>query len=1496
MPELDFIRRVAAAASSRASYARGVAMPDARRRADLDQLLGSVLELEGDVPLVLLPVRVEVRSTADSGALRVRIFHDSVHVESLDEGVSESERAAGIAYWTLVWQGADTSMPWPMLVEAVGSRRAPWVAESLRPRNVGARASEPPDFPDTAPTDFRTAVVRTLPDRFFVRIEQDGALPVTVSGGVIDDELPVGLVRPNDLRPLELDDQDLPLVDESLRWLVDYTEAERVGLAVTVPLPLPGRPVRRLTVYGVRATLDSASSAARFARLIRAHSFTDGAEFIAQGTPTNNTESIRAGWSRRTPLGSPVLDPTADTALDTNAAVSAAALGIDRAVMSKLPGADDRPQARAAAFNTALWSTTWGDAIEHLTPEGQANGDQRLDSPSLEAVRDHWVAHVRGRGPLPVLRLGRQPYGLLPIVATDAAWRPLQGGFIEESLVPFLNQSVRWMWTAGGTNAVTVMNQALDTALPQILGTDAILRGLRVRTALSPNPLVTAAAFVMPDLGDPATEQQVTRALLLLSGVADNALDDHDLLGKKTRTLALPLVHESDVEFVNHLLHGPRASMTPQSVLQVLLAHADAIDQHRRDTIVPASMHGVVREAIASNRSNLDAGLLAQALDAVLVEGAVKDPVVGKAALHVVSRIGRLDPRVVADRHPIPAIAPETMVEKIGGEGQRIDRLSARQGMQAIGELFCRASWSASVRSSLELIATIESLEERRLLLSETLDCCSHRLDAWLTSAASLRLSSLRANGAQGMYFGAYGWLENITLNPPDEAGEIDDRPVFHDRADGGYVYAPSLMHATAAAILRSGRLTHRHGDPNAEALEIDLSSARTRDALALLGGMRRGQSLGALLGYRLERRLHEASGNGLELDRFIYVLRALAPLRAGKLTSPGETAEESVAASDVVDGLRLMELDPETIKKKLALGPDNTRYLVPPDAWKPPKGGEEQAVLAAIVELERSHDAVADLLLAESVYQIAAGNPARAAAALDVLGAGEALPPEPEVARTPRSGVPIQHRIVVLVPDPAPRPIHGWNTISPRARVEPRLDRWAQGALGDPRAILLDAALGTTLADAELSALDVLYDADGDSLASSTLAARLRANPRPLGDDFAHLAPIWELASMLRALLTSGRALDVCDLGRAVEEGAQGRKADVAELRERATEAVRSFKAACASDRPLQQLASFGVRPPPTVSKLALTDAEQAQVDDALRTEAASRLKVAESLLAQAEGAPSSRGAVELISKAIGGLFGGSFVVVPRWLPPPPNEHDPWSEAVGPGGVSARPGADIRPWLARAGALRACASSLGETLLVREALGQRPRLRVVQSPADAYGTWAGLPFANGQPPTRPLTCIVAEVTGADAGHEPSLAGAVAGLVLDEWTEIVPRRLERSDPRDPNKPAELVDIASTGIALNANAPGARPPQALLIALSPDGGDWTNDRLVQVLDEARALAQMRTLTLQQIPFAGRYLPALYFRDWSLQGEPVIDWVKLKTQYAREEVLQFLEVDH
>ena len=72
------------------------------------------------------------------------------------------------------------------------------------------------------------------------------------------------------------------------------------------------------------------------------------------------------------------------------------------------------------------------------------------------------------------------------------------------------------------------------------------------------------------------------------------------------------------------------------------------------------------------------------------------------------------------------------------------------------------------------------------------------------------------------------------------------------------------------------------------------------RSALEFLDGIREGQPLAALLGYRFERGLHQ-----LHRDVLVQPLRDRFPLYANRLTQPAE-ATEAVAANNVVNGLDL--------------------------------------------------------------------------------------------------------------------------------------------------------------------------------------------------------------------------------------------------------------------------------------------------------------------------------------------------------------------------------------------------------------------------------------------------------------------------------------------------------------------------------------------------------------------------------------------------------------
>src|SRR5690606_34001478 len=112
-------------------------------------------------------------------------------------------------------------------------------------------------------------------------------------------------------------------------------------------------------------------------------------------------------------------------------------------------------------------------------------------------------------------------------------------------------------------------------------------------------------------------------------------------------------------------------------------------------------------------------------------------------------------------------------------------------------------------------------------------------------------------------------------VSPPPPGEEDGGSPLLDVPGNGGYVPAPSLGHAATAAILRSGYLAYDDADARAP-FAIDLGPERVRLANWLLDGVRQGQPLAALLGYRFERSLREN-----DLAHYIRAFRLLAPFGA---------------------------------------------------------------------------------------------------------------------------------------------------------------------------------------------------------------------------------------------------------------------------------------------------------------------------------------------------------------------------------------------------------------------------------------------------------------------------------------------------------------------------------------------------------------------------------------------------------------------------------------
>jgi len=616
-----------------------------------------------------------------------------------------------------------------------------------------------------------------------------------------------------------------------------------------------------------------------------------------------------------------------------------------------------------------------------------------------------------------------------------------------------------------------------------------------------------------------------------------------------------------------------------------------------------------------------------------------------------------------------------------------------------------------------------------------------------------------------------------------------------------GFVVTPSLHHATTAAVLRSGWQAHS----DKRAFAVDIQSARVRRAQAMVEGVRAGQTLGALLGYQFERALHDA-----QLDRFVAGFRRafpLAPLVEPDGVGHGK-AQVSIGARNVVDGQALRRdrhrLDDDASLQEAA-GSD--------------LAGDAPALRRILAELDETFDAVGDLLLAESVHQLVGGSALRAGLAADAVGRGQDLPAEYEVLRTPRGGVAVTHHVGVLLPESLPP---GWTDDRPLARLEPGLEGWVRRRLG-PAA---DWPLGASLADLGWCALDLLV-----APAESVRAALSAGGPV----DERTFTNLMLLCERLRGALATSLPLTPGHLDPADATPATGY--DLADLRDRVGQWLAEVRAAAgdlaAAQTPeavapaIRRLGDLGL---PVGAGSAAANAD--------------RLR---SLLAEAglsdppeppdpatEPAQADAWLAHLLSVTTA-LLHPAVKVVPlltRELPPPP------APPADPDAVSS--------WLRDMALVRSRVDALDGAMVMAEVVGGTASAAYIVAqpvaPPEGAGPWlATAAVSEGR---RPRCSLVMQC-------DEDVAASLRGLVVDSWAEVVPR----SPGPDGPEPEEVV-----GVAFDFDRPGARAPQALLLAVPPDPNrGWCMEDLHACIEETLLLSRMRTMDLTDVPELRTVLP-------------------------------------
>ena len=1355
------------------------------------------------LPIALLPVRLETRFAGpdDAPVLKVRIFPDDLHLDDHEPDLSQEEAEHGRAYWIAVRSGTTEGEAWSVLSSRLGAYRALWVRERLEPID----SAHPPTFPEVtlrpAGTS-RAAVARALPDLFLVRTRVAGTATIT-PGLPVADTLQVGIdlsgsglppTTANPADPTRFGD-DVVVLGEDARWLSDFAAAVEAGMAVEVPLPASTRMVEEVAVAGVCVSLDAESAGTLVVDLLDRHRVTHGAGFIPPGTPTNNLADSTSGWSDRPDPArlDPAIRPVPGDS--SNAAVLARALGIEVDHLAGLVGAADADSAEAGVMARALFEATWGP---YLRTQAQPGFPLRL----LPQVHHHVTTWLRGGGPLPALRLGHQPYGVLPVQPRQA--QPADG---DDAFTRWLFDhlpELRALWLSGVGQAPSGV--AAYTHEP-------VSSRVRVRTAnaSSTHPWAAALGLVEDETAPGVRERRIV-AELGLGAVLPTVVSQ--LFTKDAVDLWMPMSNDTDLDF-------PLVAPSPKDATSILGL--------------------LLRNAALQVTSNVADQLITPVADAELVGLA--------AAVTPAFHLTRLSEVAVSASPEVTLQAVPTLQDKLAirtrdGAGVELtvrDRIGDLLGLAPSVQDLARYRHTeafATYRNAHADLAAIPS-ERRARLAGEVLDCASHRYDAWVTSLATQRLDQVRRQRPTGLQLGAWGLVERIQRRALPLVGR-DDLPdgTVRDTANHGFVVAPSLQHADVAGVLRAAWIAHGGPAGDAESpFAVDLRSERLRQALALADGMRNGQQLGALLGYQLERALHDASGAGTEVDWAVFELRRRYPLTVATAEDAGLPSERQV-----VDGWRVAQdamkgLDPVV---------DAVMTDVPPglDA-----GSCRIAIAAAVVALIGALDGLTDLGLAESVQQLAGSNFARASAATDMISRAAVPPDAFDVAATPRGGQGIDQRLLAVFGG-EDRPA-GYAATSPRAALAPEADAFVArrlGPLSDLTVRLLDgegAEIGAAaLAGLGLAALDLAADAasTGSAAPFPVLLALVRAETGHLEgasialdpDTDADLIDLLEHAARWHQALAGRRPLSASTLRPRGEDAPGGDPADddggalagvLGQVEALATE-VHADDPGHPDPLDLDALVRWGI------------DARTSQTDAKL---------VLSRRVAEARAAADAPTAARA-------LFGGDCVVTGRVALP---DGAPWATAQGELGVGR---GDLAGWVQDTGRVSDPARALDEALLYADLRGTpEPLLSAAQTPAVAGAVgpeatteevaaarrWVGRAFPGpiGRQPVVSFVVVHDEET-------PVGAASAVGVEVDAWVEVVPDR-----------------DGAGAVAANLSSPDSRAPNTILLAVPGDlAAPWTQESLFSVIDEALELARCRLVDLDASRRVPAVLPAIYISEF------------------------------
>ena len=185
-----------------------------------------------------------------------------------------------------------------------------------------------------------------------------------------------------------------------------------MGFRIPLNADEAARGFDKILVLGVYSSAGDAESKGAIEALIDNHHYSPkGFSVIKQGTPTNNTEGSESGFTKNDSFdGISYFVETGEALFDDDDDCDgknlADALGIEYGPLHFVMNSDGKDVREARAMNVALYASTLGFYFATMMKPV-------LDDTSQDRLRSFFATHVSGRGPIPAIRIGNQPYGVL---------------------------------------------------------------------------------------------------------------------------------------------------------------------------------------------------------------------------------------------------------------------------------------------------------------------------------------------------------------------------------------------------------------------------------------------------------------------------------------------------------------------------------------------------------------------------------------------------------------------------------------------------------------------------------------------------------------------------------------------------------------------------------------------------------------------------------------------------------------------------------------------------------------------------------------------------------------------------------------------------------------------------------------------------------------------------------------------------------------------------